>query len=303
MVANVVEMFQMAVSPLDARIDQLPPIVLTFGGQLGEPSKSARQMFINWVLIHKPKISTQVRTPEQFQDWNNFEGYSNLVDFEIDAGHLTKAIILFSESEGAYAELGSFCTDPILSERLFVVIEKKYYEAGSFIANGPIKKIERQHDQSICVLDTLDPTQISYQLADLSIALEEKLATLPKTLGFQPTRHRDQLLLVADLVDLFGALARKELYELVHAMRVEIDYARLDRITSQLLRFELIVLVPGVTKRFFVAPRDRIAYLNYASPPDTPSFDRLRFKLLKVTPWLKADKSRLKAYMEIHPKV
>lgn len=302
MTTNVIEIFNTVVSPLGARIDQLPPIILVFGGTLKGLNKSARQMFINWVMINKPVISEQVRTPEQFDDWNNFKGYSNLVDFEIDAGHLTKAIVLFSESEGAYAELGSFCTDSILSERLFVVIDRQYYDAPSFIAKGPIKKIEDLHpEHSLCVLDTLDPIRVADQLPDLVVALEEKLATLPKTLGFKPDRPRDQFLLVADLIDLFGALTRKELYELVRVMGVEIDYERLDRITSQLLRFELIEFVPGV-KKFFVAPKERIAYLNYASSSEAPAFDRARFKLLKVNPWLNADKSRLKAYEEIHPK-
>lgn len=302
MTTKVVEIFKAAISPLNARIDQLPPIILVFGGQLGGSNSSARQMFINRLSIKHPAIDKQIRTPEQFKDWNNFEGYSNLVDFEIDAGHLTKAIVLFSESEGAYAELGSFCTDPVLSERLFVVIERQHYDAPSFIAHGPIKKIETLHpEHSICVLDTLDPTVVDNQLPDLVTALEEKLAILPKTLSFQPTRHRDQFLLVADLVDLFGALTKQELYELVHVMEVQIDNACLDRITNQLLRFELIKIVPGV-KKFYVAPKERIAYLNYAAPSQAAAFDRARFKLVTVRPWLDADKLRQKAYQEIHSK-
>lgn len=302
MAGNVVEIFKAAVSPQNARIEQLPPIVLVFGGRLGGANNSARQIFITWMMVKKPAISSQIRTPEQFADWNNFEGYSNLVDFEIDAGHLTKAIVLFSESEGAFAELGSFCTDPILADRLFVVIAKEHYDAPSFIANGPIKKIELGHDHSVCVLDTLDPTKVELQLPDLSAALEEKLSTLPKTLTFQPSRHRDQFLLVADLVDLFGALTRKELYDLVHEMGVDVDYTRLDRITSQLLRFELVELVPGATKRFFVAPKNRLSYLNYASPHGAAAFDRVRFKLVTANPWLKSDAARNKAYEEIHRK-
>jgi hypothetical protein len=85
-------------------------------------------------------------------------------------------------------------------------------------------------------------------------------------------------------------------------MDVNIDYPALSQITSQLLRFELIAFVPGVTKRFFVAPRNRLSYLNYSSPKDLPSFDRVRFKLLKAMPWLSADKLRNNAYCEIHPK-
>lgn len=304
MVPSVVDIFASAVGPKNARIEQLPPIVLVFGGPLGNPNDSAREMFITWTMINKPVISKLIRTPEQFQDWNSFTGYSNLVDFEIDAGNLAKAIVLFSESPGSFAELGSFCTSPGLSERLFIVIEKKYYDADSFIANGPIKKIELLgFDHSICVLPTLTPTGLTEHLHNLCAALEEKIATLPKSLSFHPDRHRDQFLLVADLVDLFGALTEKELYALVRIMDVQLDFAALRRITSQLLRFELIVFVPGVTKRYFVAPKARIAYLDYASAKDAPAFDRMRFKLIKVTPWINADKPRLTAYSEVHPKV
>lgn len=301
---EVVEIFNAAISPLNARIEQLPPIILVFGGKMKPPNISARYVFMNWVLVKNSKLSQQVRTPKQFENWNNFEGYSNLVDFEIDAGHLTKAIVLFSESAGAYAELGSFCTDPILSERLFIVIERQHYDEPSFIANGPIKKIKTLHgDHSICVLDTLDPTQVHIQLPDLIDALEEKLAVLSKkTVLFQPNRQRDKFLLVADLIDLFGALTRTELYELTHAMGVQIDYERLNQIINQLLRFELIESVPSVNKNFFIAPKERIAYLNYASPAGAAAFDRARFKLMKVKLWLEADKLRLKAYQEIHPK-
>jgi hypothetical protein len=304
LVATVVDIFKAAVSRHGARIEKLPPIVLVFGKELvGDPNNSAREMFLTWVALNKPAIARQIRTPEDFKDWNSFEGYSNLVDFEIDAGHLTKAIVLFLEGVGAFAELGSFCTDPILSERLFVVIANEFYAADSFIANGPIKKIEKDNEHSVCVLDTLDPEKILAQLPDLAAALDDKLRTQPKTLGFLHTRLRDQFLLVGDLVDLFGVLTRHEIYELVHVMGVEIDYKGLDRITSQLLRFGLIDLVAGGTKRFYVAPKARTAFLDYESPPAAPKFDRGRFKLLTVTPWLHSDKPRLKAYNEVHPKV
>lgn len=301
MATNVVDIFTAAVSPLNARINQLPPIVLVFGGPLGDPNKSAREMFNTWAGLKHSIISSQIRTPEQFEDWNSFTGYSNLVDFEIDAGNLARAIVLFSESPGSFAELGAFSTNSALSERLFVVVAKEHYEATSFIAYGPLRKIEDlKHDHSICVLDSLDPTKMQDQLPDVFTALNEKLAMLPKSLAFQSTRQRDQFLLVADLVDLFGALTERELHALVHIMGTNLDHPALGRITSQLLRFELIAYVPGVTKRFFVAPKKRLSYLNYASPKDVPVFDRARFKLVKAMPWLIADKPRNDAYCEIH---
>ena len=260
-------------------------------------------MFRTWALLHHKNISSLIRAPEDFLDWNSFKGYSNLVDFEIDAGNLAKTIVLFSESSGSLAELGAFSTSPELSERLFVVVAKEHYESKSFIAHGPIKKIEDlKQDHSVCVLESLDPARLTDQLPDVFNALGEKLATLPKTLSFVPTRDRDQFLLIADLIDLFGALTQRELHALAKVVGADLDNSAIDRITSQLLRFELIEYVPGVTKRFFVASRNRLSYLNYTSPKDLPPFDRSRFKIVKVAPWLLADKLRNNAYCAIHPR-
>lgn len=264
---------------------------------------SARQLFLNWMMVNNSPVKSLIRTPEQFGDWNKFEGYGNLVDFERDAGHLTKAIVLFSESEGSFAELGAFCMDSVISERLFVVIAKQFYHAESFIAYGPVKKIEDgNHDHSICVTDTLEPAKLGPELSSIAFALEEKIASIPKTQSFDPSRHRDKFLLVADLVELFGALTIKELDALVKVMKVELSNTELRAILNQLKRFELIEMVEGTTKRFFIPPKDRQPYLDYESPKGTPAFERSRFKMLRATPWLRADAPRYKAYCEIHSK-
>lgn len=259
-------------------------------------------MFINWMMVKGHPVSAMLRTPEQYGDWDKFEGYSNLIDFESDAGNLAQAIVLFSESEGSYAELGAFCMDSVLSERLFVVIEKLHYSATSFIANGPIKKIELLHDNAICVVDTISPIGMQTELQEVASALEEKMKIAPKTQAFDPNRKRDQFLLVADLVELFGALTLAELQNLVELIGVDIDRKRLERVVKQLIRFELVKLVVRTTKRFLVPPKDRLWYLDYQAPVGVPAFDRSRFKMTKAHPWLTADGPRFKAYSTVHPK-
>jgi hypothetical protein len=220
---TALELLANAVSPLGTRISNLPPIVLLFGGSLLPEKPSARQLFHTWVYVKKPRLAELIRTPEDFDDWNAYTGYSNLVDFEIDAGHLSRAIVLFSESEGAYAELGAFCMDPTLAERLFVVIANEHYAAPSYIANGPIKKIDVDDSQSVCIVPTLDPTQVSNHFDAIALALEEKLAAAPTAPVFKKTRRRDQFLLAADLVDLFGAITARELHELMKYMEIDLD--------------------------------------------------------------------------------
>lgn len=293
-------LFAAAVDPAETTVQHLPPIVLVFGGPLGDPRKSGRQMFLNWLLSKSHPVSPLVRTPEQFQDWSDFEGYQNLIDFERDAGSLARAIVLFSESEGSFAELGAFCMDEVLAERLFVVIEKEHYSAGSFIANGPIKKIESLHDNSICVVESINPEKLQAQLPDVAQAIQDKINSSPKTAKFNPQGARDQFLLVADLVELFGALTAHELTLLLSQMGVTIPKKRLDQIIKQLLRFELVVQIGTMTKRYLVPPKTRHAYLNYSAPKGHPKFDRTRFKLKSAFPWVAKDALRLQAYSEVH---
>jgi hypothetical protein len=304
MSSSAIDVFTSSVNPEATRIKGLPAIVLVFGGKLGNAHDSARQMFLNWLMVKGHPINELVRLPESFPDWDHFEGYDNLIDFERDAASLAKAIVLFSESAGSFAELGAFCMDDVLAERLFVVIDAEHYGAGSFIAHGPIKKIEHHHDGAVCVVGSIIPTEIEKELDQVADALLEKINSIPKTVAFDPTRQRDQFLLAADLVDLFGAITLNELRELMIFMGVAISRSRLEQVVKQIRRFELLESVEKLTKRFLVPPVVRQFYLDYEADKksEAPPFDRTRFKMKYSIPWLKRDSPRSQAYLAIHPK-
>ena len=173
------------------------------------------------------------------------------------------------------------------------------------MANGPIKKIELQHpnQNAVCVLETLEPSEMQNEIVGLIEALDEKIKSFPKTQAFQSSRSRDQFLIVADLVDLFSALTAHELHEIIKIMQVEITFDKLERILNQLQRFELLVPVQVLAKKYYVAPKNRMPYINYAGLDGARKFDRANFKITKIIPWLEADKHRLRAYQQIHPKV
>lgn len=302
MSSDAIDEFTSSVNPAATRVKELPPIVLVFGGKLGGAHDSARQMFLNWLTAKRHFIDRLVRLPERFENWNNFEGYDNLIDFERDAASLAKAIVLFPESAGSFAELGAFCMDDVIAERLFVVIDAAHYEAGSFIAHGPIKKIERHYDGAICVVDSIVPAEIEKELNQVADALSEKINSIPKTVGFDPKRQRDQFLLVVDVVDLFGAITLNELRDLMRFMGVEIGRTRLEQVVNQIRRFELLESVDKLTKRFLVPPVIRQHYLDYeaSKSSEAPPFDRARFKMKHSIPWLKKDITRGQAYLTIH---
>lgn len=228
------------------------------------------------------------------------EGYGNLVEFELDAGCLARAIVLITETPGAIAELGAFCMDDVLRDRLLVVIEREYVnKEDSFICLGPIKLIkEHNEDHAVCAVDSLEkPKLFEPEVSATLDVLDTKLKQEAKHPAFSPIRRRDQFLLIADLIDLFRALNKTEVNELLKFMGVEVSSERLKQMLWQLRLFGFVKVdqVYGVT--YFVAvKREDHQYLDYeAAPGASKAFSRLGFKA-SVSKALAADQKRHKAY-------
>jgi hypothetical protein len=304
MAQGAVELFRTNINPADIRIERLPNFILVFGGPLGgpeDPIKSARQMFLNWTKVNRRDLDDWLIKPEDYESsWNSHQGYPNLIDFERDSVCLTRAVILFSESPGSHAELGAFCMDPVLSERLFVVISEEHYNAKSFIAKGPVKKLEDIDEESICTVKDISPLTIQSELFQIIESLDRKLGSTPKSTGFDPQRTRDQFLLIADLIELFGALTVNEIVDICGLLGLNTTVPQVKRLYEQLSRFDIVTAVKKNTIRYYLPTKHRFRFLDYKSSVENNKFDRLRFKTKILTPWLKSDKRRLEAYADIH---
>ncbi|MGB8516941.1 MAG: retron St85 family effector protein [Gallionella sp.] len=300
---KAIQKFKELVVPEKTRIEFLSPLILVFGGlavKSEDRYSSCRNVFLNWAAETNFKLARYLRTPEQFPEWNHFEEKYNLVDFEIDVGCLSSGILLFLESPGALAELGAFCTDNALCERLLVVLEQKHYDADSFVKWGPVQRIEDAFsEEAICVVGTTGkPREFEAEVAGVGKALQDKVKPLSETKQFDAKEKRDQFLLIADLIELFGALTEIELKILLGFMGVE--PLHLKRMLKQLALFELIFKVAVNNERYYVPPKkQRMYYLKYTAPTES-KFERVTFKLLSSDPVLKKDSNRKVAYMKIH---
>ncbi|MBS1069865.1 retron St85 family effector protein [Gluconobacter cerinus] len=79
--------------------------------------------------------------------------YDNLLSLESDLAQLSSITLLFSESFGSAAELGAFCWDKDISNRLLVVISDYYYAEDSFVKLGPLQHLKKLcGDTSVCVV-------------------------------------------------------------------------------------------------------------------------------------------------------
>ncbi|MBI3479212.1 MAG: hypothetical protein HY016_02485 [Nitrosomonadales bacterium] len=308
---NAILKFKEVVAPEKTRIKHLFPHILILGGKadVKNPDKyqSCRNVFLQWAHESKYELAEYLQTPEDFkEEWNRHDGYPNLVDFEKEAGCLARGILLFSECEGALAELGAFCTDDVLCERLVVVLEDKHYDddspdASSFIRWGPIKRIEDLHpEKSICLVSSLkDKHAFESEVANVGETLRSKVSTLPETKQFKSGEIRDQYLLIADLIELFCALNERELRDLLEFMNVKPK--NLSRMLSQLILFKFISKSKGISGTYYVPPKIRASYLDYTAHA-TSKFEKVTFRIITIHPELKkeTEKDRLKAFEKIH---
>lgn len=299
---NAIQEFKKLVAPEKTRVESLFPLIFVFGGPaLDSTNKysSCRNVFLNWAHDTSYRFASDLRIPEEYPEWNDFEGYSNLVDFEKDAGCLSRGILLFSESHGTSAELGTFCTDEVLCERLLVVVARDHYQERSYIRLGPVKRIEVKHSaESVYVATSIDNKEVfEAEVAEVGGALSSKVESLPKSKQFRSNETRDQFLLIADLIELFGALTEKELEILLGFMGVTPE--NLKRMLNQLVLFELVSKRRGKTNWYYLPHKQRTHYLNYSAIAGE-KFERAPFKLSITIPELKKDKDRSLVHAEIH---
>lgn len=283
---DAIKQFKNRVDPSKTRIVVLPDIVLAFGGKLsvksGEEYLSCRNVFLSYVHSTNSRIADVIACPEHYREWNQVELYPDLIAFEHDACSLARAIVLFSESAGALAELGAFCQDEVISERLVVVISQTHYHGPSFIALGPIRHIEQMHSAgSICVVGSIVPTAFESEAFDVAKALQDKIDSGHKTNQFDSTRTRDQLLLIADLVELFSAITRAELQDILEAMGVKLDSMRIKQMINLLQLFKLVFPGHKTTQRYLVPPATskRKRYMDFVAKSGEPNFERAKFKI------------------------
>lgn len=303
---DAIEQFKVSVDPLRTRLRRLPKIILVFGsGPIGIEEKyrnsSFRNVFLNWASDTRSPLQEQFQLPEYYPEWNRFHGYQNLVDFEREAGALSGAILLFSEGSGALAELGAFCMDEVLSERLLVVISRAHFLEDSFLVHGPLKKLAGEHsDASICVVEANRPEEFYAEASAVAEALQGKINDNPRKELIRSGRIRDQLLLITDLVELFGAAKETEIISLLEFFGIEFDRNTFRRVTGQLKLFNLVAEARQYEQRYLVAPvKNRESYMDYDAARPGERFDRTRFKTVAFEQ-LKKDANRKKAYEQIH---
>lgn len=133
--------------------------ILLCGGEVSsiieKSPKSLRDAFIRADGFSIIKNTEIIQIEEIREYFEKDSPYLDLVDFERDIAQVCELVILFSESPGSFAELGSFSNFDEIMEKLLVIVRAKFLLKSSYISKGPVASLRRRFSNSVfTIVDT-----------------------------------------------------------------------------------------------------------------------------------------------------
>ena len=293
MTDKVADSFLAAVDPTKTKVVAFPEYVAVFGGPIspkhgrGKTPKSQRDAFLRWVRNNRPKLEANLILPESYDDWNDFDTYTDLLLFERDLGVLTNAVLIFVEGPGAIAELGAFSQIDTLSERLVIVVTENHHPKKSFISLGPIRSVAatQKRPSSVCVIPNVKGADLITHMPVVMDTLDEKRQPAATT-AFNSKESQHQILLILDLINLFTVTTIKELHDLSRGLGVDLQTKRLNQILFALKKTQLVVGRHYGTAEYFVAKGLKSTYIDFTAKTGAQAFNRER---LKAKRWIEIE--------------
>lgn len=250
---------------------------------------------------HKVVIAERMTSLLQGDDFHD------LLEFEEHIAALCACVLIFVESPGSIAELGSFSVMKHLAPRLLVVCEQRFESnvAPSFIFLGPIASLRRRSAESVQVFPINADVDGAMRASDELLGdcweyIEEAMVGILKRpipeaqLAKGELPH--QMVLVAELIDLSIAVKFGEIEQLLDALGVGLRGKSLRRILRILEQFDLIVSRTYGNDRFYHSSHGRsLVSFKPSAASAAPVFDPVRFKARLIEHFELEDARRAKA--------
>ncbi len=145
-ILNEVEKFFDGVDFDKVKIRHPPELILLCGGSL-----KGKKFFRPRIYKKLKSLKHKVIHAEEAMSWQVSRAFKkDLLELERYIAALVSIIPIVCESEGSIAELGAFISDEIIREKLYIIIEDKFYsgpDSESFIRWGPIENYEKKNNR------------------------------------------------------------------------------------------------------------------------------------------------------------
>ena len=292
-----------------ARVDLGKSRVRSFGGFVFlcggrsdasfTPILSVRHLLYNELTNGKNgDIADKLKLAEDIQDWFRDGVYSDLVTFEEHLAGLSDVIVLVVESPGAIAELGAFSVSPMIADRLLVLVAEIHYEQESFIKLGPLKRLEDRNSDAVLVYDWHDHVhgrlidrfdKLQAEIPNVVAAIRQFMSTDDSERVFKRDDASHKMLLICDLIDLFGALPFVEIQEFLSILSIELEGDVLKQYLFLLERCGLLKIKPKGHGRYYYCAKwtPRISFAM-----NGPAIDKQRLRIDVVSFYDAFEKTR-----------
>ena len=252
------------------RIVQFPSFIFLCGGRISENGQnnflSCRDIFYSYINRKGCSFRDNVILAEKIFEYFEHSDYQDLLIFERDLAELSSLTVIFSESPGSIAELGSFAVLNTIQERLLVVMHQDDTHQESFIWRGPVsflknlaKKKGTEDPISIYnwkkrIDDNCNITIEDFSDAvDLSETIELILGKRDKTISLKKEQLGHIMLLIVSSLKIVQLATLEEVIFLLNAYGVNVDKKQVKQYLSLLKSLGLIVLKPYRNYEFYLA--------------------------------------------------
>ncbi len=263
-----------------------PELIFLCGGTDTEKDKYFRPQIYDKLKEQGRKIVLA----ETAMDWQGGQSFSkDLLELEKYFAALVSLIPIVCESHGSIAELGAFVSDKVIRNKLYIIIQEKFYvgqQAKSFIRWGPIenykKNVDRgnkdQHKDNKNKLYCFNKPILGKDLMGVCDAL---INCKPRITPCDFSNSYFHILLLIDIINILSVANIKEIkialsYALVQAKQkslgdskktnegsYEVSYEEISEMLVVLIALDLIkerIIGEGV--RYFIAKQKEF-YLDY----------------------------------------
>lgn len=288
-------------------------VIFLCGGPFSDLSEpiplSLRDAFLKIIDYPPLREKVLIQAEDITQDYEFFDYYDNILDFETHLAQIVELIILFCESEGSLAELGAFAMIDEIAQRLFVVVQQKYWNAPSFIRLGPLRRIERKYGRE--GVHVIEDDYVGIAGNSAAGVDKNKLGDLLKgalTIRFQrprdPTtfdggRAGHVIKLIVGLVQEYGALDLREIEALLALLNARQQSKDVQGYLLCATAVGWLTKVSRGSNDFFVAKRTKLDAATIPSKSTAEIRNKLRRRTLIREHWKRTDTPRYRGIVQV----
>ena len=302
----------------DLTVKSFDGFIFLCGGAIGEASEpllSARHYIVSRTDKKNPKLAGRsVVIAEWMTSILNDGDFHDLLEFEESIAALCSCVIIFLESPGSIAELGSFSVMQHISSKLLVFCEQRFDSTvkPSFIFLGPLANLRKVDKESVQVFPIEEEKNGQFHVSkerlddcweDIEDAIEGSLKKAVHEAKFDSASISHRMLLMASLVDLFVAVTSNELEECLNVFGVSLPAKHLRRTLKMLEQFGLISRRQYGAQNFYMSHKSMALFAFRAVAGGNAVFDVLRFKDAAIKHYEVDDPRKFKAIKNFRKEV